>query len=140
MMKKMTLGKKQLVSSGGAIAIGIGFSVLITLLITAGLAALIISSKLQESTVGIIVAIIRAIAVFLGVMITTKIKQDKILQSTGIVAGLYVLIILGLGILLYDGSFNSFGIGLLSILVGALAAYLIRIKPNKRKHTSRRIR
>lgn len=139
-MKKMTLGKKQLVSSGGAIAIGIGISVLITLLLTAGLAALIISSKLQESTVGIIVALIRAIAVFLGVMITTKIKQDKILQSTGIVAGLYILIILGLGIMLYDGSFNSFGFGLLSILVGGLAAYLIRIKPNKRKHTSRRIR
>ena len=139
-MKKMTLGKKQLVSSGGAIAVGVGISVLITLLLTAGLAALIISSKLQELTVGIIVALIRAIAVFLGVMITTKIKQDKILQSTGIVAGLYVLIILGLGIVLYDGSFNSLGIGLLSILVGGLAAYLIRIKPNKRKHTSRRIR
>ncbi len=139
-MSKVTIGKKQLSSSAGAIVLGVGSSMLITLLLTAGLAALIIGGKLQETTSGVVVAVIRTIAVFFGALITTGIKRDKVLQNTGIVTGAYILIILGLGIILYDGSFYSFGLGLLSVLIGSVAAYLIRIKPNKRKHTSRRFR
>lgn len=139
-MSKMMIGKTRTGSSTAALGFGIGFTILITLLLSAGLTSLIITGKLHEISLEIFTAIIRAVAVFSGCMITTAIKKEKILQNIGIVTAVYVLVLLGLGIILYDHSFHSFGFGILSVLLGSVAAFLIRLRPNKQKHIKRHIR
>lgn len=129
-MKRMAYKPKNISKSmTTGVCSGIGIALLISMLLTSGLTSLIINEKTGEGVNGMFVFVIRALSVFLGGIIATGIYQEKNLPVIGFTALGYLVILLGLGIVLYDGSFKNFGIGIVSVLVGALIAWAIRLRP-----------
>lgn len=120
------------------IGIGAAIAVVLSAVLSALLTSLVINGSIGESQTGIGIFIIRAISVLLGGLVGAGLSKEKYLLTVGIIALSYLLVLLGLGITLYDGSFKNFGSGVISTLIGALAAYLILMRPRgKRKHTAR---
>ena len=123
----------------GAI-IGFVVSVVISVVATALFANLALNGKLEDRLAGTVVFIVRLISVAGGGLIGTGVSKEKNLTVVGCVSGAYLLTLLAVGIVLYDGSFNNFGSGLLSVLLGGVVAALIRLKPQKSNTHSRKRR
>ena len=129
-------------SSGRSIvfisAVGIIIALTLSFFLSAGLTSLVMSNKLSESSTSPFTFAIRTVAVLAGALIGTVFAKDKYFVNIGIIALGYLIILLGLGITLYDGSFQNFGTGILSVIVGGSIGYLIRLKSqNKTRRTKK---
>jgi len=111
------------------ISIGIGVAMILTILLSAGLTSLVLNGKFSEESARICVFIIRAVSVLLGCLVSSALIKEKVLLTVGGSALGYLAILLGFGIIMFDMSFQNFGMGLLSVVTGSLISYLIRIKP-----------
>ena len=121
---------------GISIASGAAIAVVITVLMNIGLTSLVINGQIAESDTAFIVFIIRAVSVMIGGMIASALAKEKILITIGITAIGYLLIVVALGIIFYDGSFRNFISGVISVAVGAVCACVLRLKtPRKKKHS-----
>ena len=125
--KKSTTGR----TNTSAIAIGVAIAILLSALLTAGVTSLVLKGSLRESVAGAVVFLIRGLSVLAGALVAGGIKKGKYLQITGFTALGYMVILLGLGIALYDGSF--FG-GVISVLLGGAVALLIQQRPKSGRH------
>ena len=112
--------------------IGVGIAIAISLLLSMGLASLVLKGTASMDEPGIYVFLIRALSVFMGSFLATVIVKEKHLQVIGIVAAGYLLVLLAGGIIFYDGSFHNFGTGMLSSLVGGAISCLIKVIPRKK--------
>lgn len=129
-MKRMVYKPKNISKSmTTGVCIGIGIALLISALLTTGLTSLIINENTGENGCGIFIFTIRAVSILIGGIIATVIYQEKYLPVIGITALGYLVILLGIGIVVYDGSFQHFGSGIISVLTGSLLAWAIRLKP-----------
>ena len=115
--------------------LGAAAATALTFLLTAGLTSLILKGSVPEQSSGIYVFLIRSLSVLLGCLLATGIVKEKSLQTIGIVTAAYLVILLGIGIVLYNVSFHNFGIGLFSVLVGGGIACILKIIPQKKKYT-----
>ena len=120
------------------IGVGIGAALLFSFLATVGISSLILSEKIGEGTSNTVAFIIRAISVLMGTLISCKITKEKTIPLIGAVTLCYLAVLIGFGIVLYDGSFHNFGTSLLSVLLGAIAAYLIQYKLGSRPNRKRK--
>ena len=121
-----------------AIGIGVAIAVVLSTILSALLTSLVINGSIGENKTGIGIFAIRTLSVLLGGVAGAAIGKEKYLQTIGFITLGYLVILLGLGIALYDGSFQNFGSGVISTLIGGLVAYLIQMRPRgKRKHTAR---
>lgn len=121
---------------GISIAAGAAIAVVITVLMSIGLTSLVINGQIAESDTAFIVFIIRAVSVMIGGMIASALSKEKILITIGITAIGYLLIVVALGIIFYDGLFQNFVSGMISVAVGAVCACVLRLKtPRKKKHS-----
>lgn len=128
--KKSTTGR----TNTSAIAIGVAIAILLSALLTAGVTSLVLKGSLRESVAGAVVFLIRGLSVLAGALVAGGIKKGKYLQITGFTALGYMVILLGLGIALYDGSFRSFFGGVISVLLGGAVALLIQQRPKSGRH------
>lgn len=122
------------------VLIGITSAVLGSLLLTAGAASLISRNRLPEESSKWIVPAIRTITVLFGTLIGTGVVKEKCLATMGIIAVGYLILLLGLGIVFYNGSFQHFGAGILSALAGGVAGCLIRLKSQNKLHRARKLK
>lgn len=121
--------------------IGILCAILVSALLTAGLAGLTINGNLNETMSKAGVFLTRAVSVLLGALLGTGLGKSKYLQIIGIVVLGYLLLLIGIGIIMFDGSFQKFVLGVISVMTGGAAACLIRLKPQKtRRHAVRHSR
>lgn len=121
-----------------AIGIGAVISVVISIALTALLTSFVINRSIGESNTSIYIFLIRSISVFLGSILGAAIGKEKYLQTIGCITLCYLVVLLSLGITLYDGSFQHFGSGIISSIIGGLVAYLIQMRPRgNRKHTAK---
>ena len=116
------------------IVIGTTLAAIVSFLLTMGLTSLIMKGSVPENAPNVYVFFIRSISVLLGCLAATVLVKEKNLQTIGIVTAAYLLIMLGCGIIFYDGSFHNFGIGLLSATIGGGIACIIKIIPQKKKY------
>lgn len=116
------------------ITIGTVIAAAISFLLSMGLTSLIAKGSISESSPGVYIFIIRSLSVLAGCLLATWIVKEKNLQIIGIVSCLYLLILLGVGIIMYDGSFHNFGLGLLSVILGGGIACIIKLIPQKKKY------
>ena len=120
------------------IGIGAAVAIILSALLTAALAGLIGNGKLAERAVDVSLPIIRFLSVLIGGLIGTSVSKEKVLPVIGGVSLGYLILLIALGIAIYDGSFHGFGLGVLSVGIGALAVTGIRLKANsKQKHRVR---
>lgn len=116
------------------ITIGTVVAAAISFVLSMVLTSLITKGGISESSPGVYIFIIRSLSVLAGCLLATWIVKEKNLQIIGIVSCLYLLILLGVGIIMYDGSFHNFGLGLLSVILGGGIACIIKLIPQKKKY------
>lgn len=138
-MKKSThIASSAKITEVPAIAIGIAVATIISILLTAGLTSLIMNGTVDEATTGPYIFIIRTVASAIGCLIGTMLMKGKYLLVAGVIALGYLAILIGIGIILYDGSFNNILSGAVSALLGGVIACVVVLKPLKKsKHTVR---
>lgn len=119
------------------IGMGLLISLVISVILTIGLTSLIQNGKLSES--GEMPAfIIRVIATLAGGLLGAGLSTKKFLPVIGAISAGYLLVLLGMGIILFDGSIHKLWLGILSVAIGAMIAILIKLKPQTtRKKTLR---
>jgi len=117
------------------IVVGILVASLLSILLTALVTNLVLNGSFGENSVAPIIFVIRTISLFIGALIGGALSKHKILLQVSLTALGYMIVLLGIGIVFYDGSFKHFLSGAVSVLAGGVAALLILQRP---KNKSRR--
>ena len=122
------------------VLIGTVVSLLMSFVLVSVTANLITGNKIPEESARWIVFFTRAISVLVGVMIGTGLTKEKLLITVGAILGSYLLFLMGLGIVIYNGSFQNFWTGILSVLIGGAAGWLIRLKLQNKPRRARKMK
>ena len=140
-MAKLRVGSKGKISVAVAGMIGAIISLVMSVLLTVALTNLILKGSVEDKTADIFIFAIRTLSVLLGCVAGSLLTDGKLLQVIGLSALGYLLILLATGIVLFDGSFQGFWIGILSVIMGAVVAILIKsttLRSNKHKKFRRK--
>ena len=133
-------GNKHSVNAKGSIVVtalvGVGVGAIITALLTALLASLILDGAVKVTIASVAVFLIRFLSVLIGGLIGASFLKEKYLQAVGIVALGYLLVLLGIGVTLHDGSFQNCISGVASVLLGGSVALFILQRPQRRRHNA----
>lgn len=121
-----------------AIVIGVVAALIISALLSVGLTSIIINGTVSEVTAGSYAFIIRTVASGVGCLIAAMLLNGKHLLIVTATALGYLAILVGMGIILYEGSFNNILSGVVSVLLGGAIACIAVLKPLKKsKHKVR---
>lgn len=124
-----------------SVAVGVIAGMLTVILLSLLLTSLVVNGSIGEDKTGAYISVIRSFGCFTGCMLSTAFAKKQYLLVTGLTAAAYLVVLLAVGIVFYDGSFVHFGNGLLMTVIGCAAACMIRLKPpSKRKHRRRNSR
>ncbi len=128
-------------SAATSIGIGVGGAVAVSALLSMGLSSLVINGAIQETTTSRYIFAIRALSVLIGGLLGAGIAKGKYLPVIGLTTLGYLIVLLGVGIAMYDGSFQNFGAGIVSVLAGGIIACILKLKPQRKsKRNARYIR
>ena len=130
-MKHISTQKNKTVIS--CVVIGTIAAILISVILSAILVFIIQSKKTSDSVMPHLFAI-RFISVMLGVLIGTQINNEKSLTEASLITGAYILILLCLGIMFFEGQFNQIVTGVIAGIGGGVLSCLIRLKSKKNKN------
>ena len=123
------------------VGIGIGITVSISVAFLALISHLILQGSISGEKSGIYIIATRIISVLLGCLVGAQICDKKPLPIIMTIRGGYLFLILSIGVVIYDGSFQKVLIGIMSIFAGCAIACMIKLKTqNKRRYTARRIK
>ncbi len=122
-------------SIGMAILSGICVSVVVSVLLSVFLAVLVLNERVSESAIGYCTALITMIGSLSGCLAAGKKCNEKLAILFGSVGVIYLFILVGMGVLFFDGGFHNLGLRLLAAGVGCVisCAICIRGKGTKRK-------
>lgn len=127
---KLKIKKDQTI--GSAIVIGWVTAILITFLLSLGLTSLVLKGSLKAESSGFVVFLIRSLSTLLGCLLAGRIYADKMIPVISGVLIIYLITLIGIGITVFDGSFQSFITGLLSVVIGGMLALILRVLPKKK--------
>ena len=138
MKKRAHIASSAKVTEVPAIIIGIIAALIISVLLSAGVTSLIINGTISESAAVPYIFMIRTVAAGIGCLIGVILIKGKYLLIAGMIALGYLAVLVGMGIILFDGSFDNCLSGAFSVLLGAVFACLIVLKPLKKpRHAMR---
>ncbi|MBR5022191.1 MAG: hypothetical protein IKY18_03190 [Oscillospiraceae bacterium] len=123
-------------SKSTAIIIGITVALLLSVLLTVAVSNLVLKGNLSEKLASGVIFVLRAISVLAGTLIGGSILKRDYLILIGIIASVYLIMLIGIGIVFFNGSFKNFLLGVISVLVGGVVALIILQAPkgNRYKH------
>ena len=118
-----------------AILWGFAISVLFSILGAAIGACVLDIGSVNEKGILWISGLTWSISVFCGIMLSLRLYKNKIVIVTGVVSGIYILVLTVVNILFLNQKFSGLGVAVISVLAGAFAAAMLNSKePNgKRK-------
>ena len=116
------------------IFIGVCIALALTFLFSALLALLIVHEHVNINKTGLFTFTITVISSLVSAVIAGKSTQAKPALSCGLSAIIYGLIILGIGILFFDGRLQGIWTSLVAIIIGYLGACTICISKKKGSH------
>ena len=119
--------KKERSLSGG-IFIGTGVSLIISVVLSMIAAALIVNERVSENGIGYITPIISLIATMAGCIIAARFVGQKLAIISGATGIIYLIILIGIGIMFFDGGFHNMWTSILSIGVGCAVSCAICIR------------
>ena len=135
---------KSRTTSGGSIvfgtSIGVVAAVFISLILTSGMTSLALGGRIEGKLFDALIFAIRLIAMFTGVILGTGLIKEKCVVTTGVISVLYLLLLAGVGIAFYDGSFCGFGFSLVSVVLGGAFGCLFRLKLHNKPQRKKIIR
>lgn len=133
--KHLTAGKNKNMIT--CIGLGLLTAMIISVVLTLGLTSLVEKGKLSENgNFGVFLT--RMIAVAAGGLVGAGLSDKKFLPIIIVTSSAYLIVLLAIGILLFDGSFHKMWLGVLSILIGAIIALLIKLKPQTNRKRAMR--
>ena len=115
-------------------------ALIISIIFTTGMTRLVLGGGLNDGLLQIFIFVIRLISVFIGVLLGTGMIGEKWIVTTGVISVLYLLLLAGVGIVFYDGSFQGFGVSLISVVLGGGAGCLVRLKLQSKPKRKKKIR
>lgn len=124
----------------GGVAVGLSVSMAIMLLCSALLAWLIVTQKMDISSIGYGCGMILIFSSAVGAWLTTTKVKVKQLLITGIFAGCYYLLLLGMTALLFGGQYQGMGVTAICVFLGAGGTLLLTLVPNKSRKKGAKIR
>lgn len=130
-MKHISAQKNKTVIFG--VVIGTIAAILLSVILSAILVTMIQSKKTSDSVTPQLFAI-RFISVMVGCLIGTQINYEKCFIETLLITGAYILILLCLGIMFFDGQFHQIATGVLASIGGGVLSCLFRLKSMKNKN------
>ena len=122
---------------GMHIGIGIGIALLMSILLSAGVTSLVAKGAINENDLDLMMFFSRAISILAGALTATAIHKSGAIAIISAVCLGYIFVLIALVIIAFNGMFQGLGSGILSVLAGAVAAFLIGLKPSKRRKYAR---
>lgn len=123
-----------------AVIIGIIVASFVSFLLLIGLTSLIVNGTVNEVGTGSYIFIIRTIAAAIGCLTGTVLMKGKYLLIAGAIALGYMIVLLAMGIVLFDSSFKNILSGAASVLLGGAVACFVVLKPLKKSKPAARYR
>lgn len=114
------------------IAIGLAASLTSTLIGTAIAAGLLASEKIGEGSLGYIALTLLLLSSILGALVSVMIIRQKRLPICLISGGAYLLSLLAINALFYQGTYSGTGESAMVILAGALSVAIIGVTGGKK--------
>jgi len=124
----------------GGIAAGLGISMMIALLGSALLAWLITGERLDISSIGYGGGLILILSSAVGAWFAAAKVKAKQLILTVIFACCYVILLLAVTALFFDGQYQGIGATLVCVFLGAGGMLLLRLLPKKASNKRHKIR
>ena len=120
---------------GSGVGIGLLLSVLVSVMLSMLLAVLVINEQVGENRIAYLSPLITLLASFVGCVAAGKQVEQKLAIVIGVTGAIYLFLLMGVGILFFDGGFHNLWMSLLAIAVGCAlsCAICIRGKGSGRK-------
>lgn len=125
-------------SFGIGISVGAVVSLIFSLILAMIIAAFIVNERIGEGAIKYISPIIALIATMAGCVVATRLVGEKLAIVSGFTGIVYILILIGIGILFFDGGFHNLWTSVLSIAVGCAISCTICIRGNRSKTKRKR--
>lgn len=122
-----------------SIITGVVIALVLSFLLTALIGDLILKGHLGENIASASIFVIRAVSVLVGALIGGLLLKQNYLKLVGFITAGYFIVLIGIGIVFYDGSFKSFLLGIASVLAGGVAALLILQMPRSNVHKRKKL-
>ena len=123
------------------LCIGTLTSLLLSVVLSMIVATLVLNERIGEDAIGLLSRIIMMISSELGCIIAIRLNAEKLAIVSGITGIIYLLILIGTGILFFDGGFHNIWTSIISVTVGCVLSCAICIRGKgsviKRKRTNR---
>ena len=132
MKRKIFVNQKNSAPITSCVCVGTAVSVVLSVILSLLVTSLTLKGSIGEDKVNFYVWLTRLLSVLLGSLIASGMSKKIGIPIIGAVSACYLLILLSVGILFYDGGVHRFGSGFISVLVGGLAASAIRLIPQNR--------
>lgn len=120
--------------------IGIVISLAISLIFVVAMTSMVINNKFVERSLGWSIFVVRMISALVGTLVGTGLAKEKCAITIAIITVGYLVVLIGLGIVIFDESFKNFGAGLVSTIFGGIVGFLIRLKLQNKPRRSRKIK
>jgi len=119
-----------------AAAVGIVTGVGISIILTAALTSLVLNGRIGNNGEVVALFVIRGLSMLIGGLLGGMIAKEKYLQIVGIITLGYLVTLVGIGIVFFDGSFRNLLDGVISVLLGSVTSFLILQRPKRRRHSA----
>lgn len=132
----MNIKTKMKIQSSGLVrkvCFGAGISMAITVILAMVNAWMICSEKMPEKTIGYGVMLIILVSSYMGSLIACKMHGTNKLATTMITGGIYMAVLLVMGVLLFDGTLTAVGETSLLVLCGCVLAAMWSSRRTKTK-------
>lgn len=120
---------------GSSVGIGLIMSIIISVVLSMLLAVLVMNERVGENAIEYLTPLIVLLASLFGCITAGKQVEQKLAIVIGITGAIYLFLLMGVGILFFDGGFHNLWTSLLAIAVacGISCAICIRGKGSGRK-------
>lgn len=120
-------------SFGAGVSIGTVVSIVLSVLLAMVISVLIVNEGVSENTIKYSAPIISLIATMTGCIVAARLVGEKLAIVSSITGIAYLLVLIGTGILFFDGGFHNFLTSILSIAIGCVLSCAICIRGKGRK-------
>lgn len=127
-MKKARSITEKETGSAVHIILGVLLSVACTFVLSILLTVLVENEVISISAVPILSAVIHAISIFVGTLLSTAMEKGRIAIVAVIVVATYLIILLCINMLVFSSGFEGMGSTILSVFLGALLSVFINGK------------
>ena len=127
-MKKKTKQSAKNNDSLLAVSLGVCAALFLTLIGATVIASMINRGILEANNISFISIGVWFISSFAGMFLYSKVTKTKSIPVALIIAGIYIFVLLGLKIIIFDAPFTGIGKGIAAILAGVLSGSVLFLK------------